>query len=204
MSLRKLILSIDFDGVIHSYTSGWQGATVIPDPPVFGAVSFIGNAVKFFDVQIFSSRSNHQGGIEAMKAWFNLYFPEETVAQLSFPTVKPPAVVGLDDRVITFGGPDKWPSMQQLRDFKPWNKRDGGEPPQELYRPELKKELLAVTKKPVVQSLLYDLDLLPEQLDSQEELTVGLFGAYNRLEGILLAFKAMELMEEKEKGKQHR
>jgi hypothetical protein len=47
-------------------------------------------------------------------------------------------------------------------------------------------------------SLLYDLDLLPEQLSAQEEMTIGLFAAYNRLEGVLLAFKAMELQEQHE------
>jgi hypothetical protein len=62
-----------------------------------------------------------------------------------------------------------------------------------LYRPGLNKELVALSRKPIVQSLLYDLDLLPEQLESQEELTLGLFAAYNRLEGVLLAFKAMEI-----------
>lgn len=62
----------------------------------------------------------------------------------------------------------------------------------ELYRPELKKALLEVVNHPIVLSLLYDADLLPEQLLSQKELTIGLFAAYNRLEGVLLAFKYLE------------
>lgn len=65
-----------------------------------------------------------------------------------------------------------------------------------LYRPELHKELIALANKPIVQSLLYDLDLLPEQLISQKEMTIGLFAAYNRLEGVLLAFKAQEALHE--------
>jgi hypothetical protein len=32
--MTKPILCLDFDGVIHSYSSGWKGADVIPDPPV--------------------------------------------------------------------------------------------------------------------------------------------------------------------------
>lgn len=63
----------------------------------------------------------------------------------------------------------------------------------ELYRPNLNKELLKLTEHPIALSKLYDLDLLPEQLFSQEEMTVGLFAAYNRLEGFLLGLKVMEL-----------
>jgi hypothetical protein len=65
----KLVLSLDFDGVIHSYSSGWQGARVIPDPPVPGALEFIVKATEHFDVQIFSSRSHQFGGRRAMKRW---------------------------------------------------------------------------------------------------------------------------------------
>ena len=64
---------------------------------------------------------------------------------------------------------------------------------EELYRPTLKKELMSIANRPIVQSLLYDADLLPEQLRSQKDLTIGLFAAYNRLEGVLLAFKYLEL-----------
>lgn len=65
----------------------------------------------------------------------------------------------------------------------------------ELYRPVLNKELLSIVSRPIIQSLLYDLNLLPEQLISQKEMTIGLFAAYNRLEGILLAFKAMDIVQ---------
>lgn len=68
----------------------------------------------------------------------------------------------------------------------------------ELYRPVLNKELLKQYKKPIVESLLYDLDLLPEQLAAQKNLTLELFAAYNRLEGVLLAFAAMEIIMQNE------
>ena len=31
--MKKTVV-FDFDGVIHSYTSGWKGESVITDPPV--------------------------------------------------------------------------------------------------------------------------------------------------------------------------
>lgn len=66
----------------------------------------------------------------------------------------------------------------------------------ELYRPVISKALYDMVDKPIVLSILYDLDLLPEQLESQKEMTIGLFSAYCRLEGFLLAFKAMEIVKE--------
>jgi len=40
---------------------------------------------------------------------------------VKFPQEKPPAMVSLDDRAITFTG--EWPSMISLIAFKPWNKK---------------------------------------------------------------------------------
>ena len=126
--MRKPILCLDFDGVIHSYESGWQGADVVPDPPTDGAIGFLLTALLDFRVAIFSSRSNQKGGIDAMRSWLKEHAGQcwyESPAgpgleDVEWPTEKPPAMVGLDDRVLTFTG--EWPDMETLRSFKPWNK----------------------------------------------------------------------------------
>lgn len=130
--MTKPILCLDFDGVLHSYTSGWKGAHKIPDKPVPGAFEFLSKAIYEFDVQIFSSRSNQPGGIKAMKAWLAKWWAindqEPPVDydslvdhMIKFPTEKPPAMVTIDDRAITFTG--EWPDLDGLKAFKPWNKK---------------------------------------------------------------------------------
>ena len=54
--MSKPILCLDFDGVIHSYESGWKGAAAIPDDPVPGAAEFIRTAHEHFAVQVYSAR----------------------------------------------------------------------------------------------------------------------------------------------------
>jgi hypothetical protein len=74
------IICVDFDGVLHSYTSGWKGAGVIPDPPVEGTMEWLANAVLSDKAQIaiYSSRSKDADGIPAMRRWLaahlTLYF----------------------------------------------------------------------------------------------------------------------------------
>ena len=67
----KPILSLDFDGVLHSYSSGWKGPRVIPDPPVPGAIDFLYDASLCFQVAIFSSRTGFWFGRMAMKNWIS-------------------------------------------------------------------------------------------------------------------------------------
>lgn len=128
----KPILCLDFDGVLHSFTSGWVEADFIPDPPVPGAMQFLADAVDVFDVRIFSSRSRCPEGIRAMRIWVYYWarreLPQELAAKVemnlsdrAWPTEKPPAFVSLDDRALTFTG--TWPALEDLRAFQPWNKR---------------------------------------------------------------------------------
>lgn len=126
--MGKPILCLDFDGVCHLYTSGWKGADVIPDEAVPGLFEFLERAAPIFDIQVFSSRSNQPGGMEAMQAWFEKQHEkwcletgrESADLAISFPTQKPAAFVSLDDRAVTFTG--QWPEVDTLRKFKPWHK----------------------------------------------------------------------------------
>lgn len=67
--MGKPILCLDFDGVLHSYSSGWKGARNIPDPPVKGALEFLVKSLNHFTIAIYSSRSHQWGGRRAMKRW---------------------------------------------------------------------------------------------------------------------------------------
>jgi hypothetical protein len=127
--LRKPILCLDFDGVCHSYTSGWKGAAVIPDGYVEGLFEFLEAAKEEFEIHVFSSRTHQAGGKEAMLAWFYEQRkiwrskggkpPVDTPITINFPNEKPPAMVSLDDRCLLFTG--QWPSIESLKQFRPWN-----------------------------------------------------------------------------------
>ena len=115
------ILCVDFDGVIHSYESGWKGPRTIPDSPVPGAIRFLHNAQKHFQVCIFSSRSRYFGGRRAMRNWLRKWLlTRQCVREIKFPTRKPPAFLLIDDRAFVFKG--HFPDPELLLNFKPWNK----------------------------------------------------------------------------------
>lgn len=130
--VKKPILLVDFDGVIHSYRTGWHGATIIKDPPVPGAIVWLWEATQVFEVNIYSSRSHELGGISAMMSYICAYAvqvfddPEKAMrllGELKFPKEKPPAFLTIDDRALTFEGDFTAFSPQSLLQFKPWNKR---------------------------------------------------------------------------------
>jgi hypothetical protein len=125
---NKPILCLDFDGVLHTYLSGWKDVSVVSDPSVPGAMRFISEAQKHFRVAIYSSRSAYPEGVKAMRdsllGWLQDEFCEEDAEKIFvdilWPINKPPAFITIDDRVITFKG--LFPNPEDLLGFKPWNK----------------------------------------------------------------------------------
>ena len=116
-------IALDFDGVLHSYTTKWQGPEIIPDPPVPGAVAFADNLIeRGFKVYIFSTRCNTTKGRHAVLDWLgdHSFNPRILIAM-----EKVPADVYVDDRAYRFKG-----DFQETLNFigepgfspKPWMK----------------------------------------------------------------------------------
>ena len=112
----------DFDGVIHSYTSGWKGIDIIPDEPVEG----IENALKEiheagYEVVIVSTRCFTVAGKNAIMDWLNKYSLAQYIDKIR--KEKPPAIVYIDDRAICFDGrPEKL--LSKIESFVPWNRKE--------------------------------------------------------------------------------
>lgn len=131
--MAKKTIAIDFDGVIHSYESGWKGATTIPDPPVEGALEFIEKAlVQDFDVVIVSTRARWPWGRWAIRAWLKKHggwqrwyntWGNDGLESVKVTNRKVPALVYIDDRAHRFTGVFDDPKTLALA--PPWNKARG-------------------------------------------------------------------------------
>jgi hypothetical protein len=86
---------------------------------------------------IYSSRSKSLAGRAAMKRYVREHFDLSLTFSpdhehdwlheaIEYPWFKPPALLTIDDRALTFDG--TWPSMATLQSFQPWTKRA---PPQQ-------------------------------------------------------------------------
>lgn len=135
----KPILCVDFDGVIHSYTSPWINEHTIPDPPVLGALQWLWKATEWFSICIYSSRSKTEAGRVAMQAWIRRYseiefgpdhpmgINNDAIYPINFSQLKPAAFLTIDDRALCFEGDWSEIDPADLLNFKPWNKRNRGD-----------------------------------------------------------------------------
>lgn len=131
---KRYVVAVDFDGVIHSYTSPWVSAEVIPDAPVEGAIEWLCRMVQKFTVVIFTTRGKTEEGRKAVLEWIQRHHDDRyaavtegdrkwLVSNLTVTAEKPPALIYLDDRAYRFEGPGTFPTSEQIHAAKPWNKR---------------------------------------------------------------------------------
>lgn len=116
-------LSVDFDGVIHSATSPWEGSGVIQDPPVEGAIEFLVEAATHFNIVVCSCRAGSPEGRDAILEWLTRHWPEDSKPLLwnvTVTNVKPWAVMYIDDKGYRFEG--KFPTIEEIKNSKTWNR----------------------------------------------------------------------------------
>jgi hypothetical protein len=144
-----IVVSVDFDGVIHKYSEGWKTGEIY-DEPVEGAIQWLLEMDKEVHVIIHSSRLPKQA--DSMRRWLDYYIRKETKGReipsweseeepwyvrgddewslidcladtgISFSDgEKPRAHISIDDRAFTFQG--TFPSYKEIAEFKPWNRK---------------------------------------------------------------------------------
>jgi hypothetical protein len=103
---RKRTIAVDFDGVIHRYSKGWQDGTIY-DPPVEGAREALARIQARYSVVIFTTRVNPamRGSgtqMEAVLGWLDAHGFRRGEHFDEITHVKPPALAYIDDRAIRF------------------------------------------------------------------------------------------------------
>lgn len=134
---ERYTVAVDFDGVLHSYTSPWVAPHVIPDPPVEGAIVWLRRMTGGFDVVIHSTRCKTWRGRRAIRRWlwrwetspvqealgygsFAEWEDSSALAQVQLSYKKVAALVYIDDRAWRFEG--IFPTPDEIHAARPWNK----------------------------------------------------------------------------------
>lgn len=116
----KPTVVFDFDGVIHSYKSGWKGPGITPDPVVPGIAEAIDELrAGGYRVIVVSTRCADPVGKAAVES----YLTENHISVDGIMAEKPPAMCYVDDRAICFNG-NAWTLAGKVRGFKSWLEDD--------------------------------------------------------------------------------
>lgn len=102
MDYQEIVVVVDFDGVLHSYSSGWTGYEPL-DPPEPGAREFVDWLLaQHFEVVVVSARAGTELGAQAIRDWLKDHgFPELRVTDQ-----KVRAAAYIDDRAVAYLGGD--------------------------------------------------------------------------------------------------
>jgi hypothetical protein len=105
---------LDFDGVLHSYRSGWRGVESVPDPPIHGTrEAAVARLRQQYRVVIYSARCRSNEGRLAVENWLRTH--DIQVDEVC--DYKPPARFYVDDRAICFCG-DWEQTISDIQQFR--------------------------------------------------------------------------------------
>ena len=121
---------LDFDGVIHSYTSGYIGADEIPDPVIPGIKAAIDELRTGYRVVVVSTRCASVEGCCAVRR----YLRQNGIEVDDVTAAKPPALCYIDDRAICFDG-NASSIPEKVRNFKTWMEGGQNDSPVSNLRP---------------------------------------------------------------------
>ena len=145
MGRKRQTIAVDFDGVIHSYTTPWTKAHEIHDPPVDGAIEWMWDTLNGlrqpspsggladpsggWDVVIVSTRARTWRGRLAMRSWLrshagNLWHEvmgARGIESVRVTATKVQALVYIDDRAVRFEG--RFVPAAEWASQRPWNRR---------------------------------------------------------------------------------
>lgn len=100
--MRKKTIAIDFDGVIHQYSKGWQDGSIY-DPPMEGALEAVKRLASNNKLVIFSTRAKDSRMHMEMIIWLDLHGFAPYISSVTHEKVI--AHIYIDDRGLRF---DDW------------------------------------------------------------------------------------------------
>lgn len=128
----------DFDGVIHSYKSGWQGEAVIPDMPVPGIQKALKDiSANGYEIVVVSTRCNSDAGIKAVNEYLKRFGLAQYISRVC--KEKPLAICYIDDRSICFDGNSET-LLEKIKTFKSWIERSSEERKEETEQSGMKSD----------------------------------------------------------------
>lgn len=118
---QRKTVCVDFDGVIHPYTNGWQGIDPTIEAPVKGIREELDRLKdNGFIIAVLTTRAQSRIGIDAVKHYLDTWrVPYDKIT-----ATKIGAICYIDDRAVLFDG-DATGLADKVISFKSWTESKG-------------------------------------------------------------------------------
>lgn len=121
LDLRPIVM-LDLNGVVHTYSKGWQNTAPLYDPPTEGFKAWAEDVSDEFRIVVWPTHMNTPRDMMRIKLWLRKHGLNKLGLEL---VVHPPRGLRLkiDDRAVQFTG--NWADFprDRLREFRTWSGR---------------------------------------------------------------------------------